>query len=185
MITGWIRALQEMYGLGVKPTFIKTMGACRLGFYEVHGGFGMSLDLLLYSTRRFQATDPREKIIALMGLAKNVGPRASRSIVPDYSKSTVDLYRDMTGRVIKEENSLCLLSTAEDNSDGKMLSLPSWVPDYSLGQRATIIGFPIIQLKYQAASLDPMTARWTTASNVLGLQGRCEDVIKIVSSKAS
>jgi len=181
-ITGWIRALQKLYGSRVKPTFIKSISACRLGFYELKGGPGISLGLLLCSTRRFQATDPRDKIIALMGLANNVGPEKSRSIVPDYSKPIADLYRDITGHLIMEEKSRSLLSSVEDISDRQIHKLPSWVPDYSVEQRATIIGMPLSQLSFQAASLAPVSARWTTGSTVLAVNGHRQDVIETVSA---
>ena len=47
MTTGWVKALQKLYGPRVKPTFVKTVSSCRLGFYEVQGGFFFNFRLLL------------------------------------------------------------------------------------------------------------------------------------------
>lgn len=179
--TGWIRALKNVYGFKARPAFVRTISNCRLGFHELQGGPGMPLSLLLCSGRRFQATDPRDKIIALMGLANNAGPGMSMSIVPDYSKPIVDLYRDITGHLIKDERSLTLLSSVEDVQDRQIHGLPSWVPDYSVWQRVSMLGLPISQRKFQAAGDTSVSTRWSEGSSVLAVDGFHQDEIHSVS----
>ena len=179
--TGWIRARQNVYGFKARPAFVRTISNCRLGFHELQGGPGMPLSLLLCSGRRFQATDPRDKIIALMGLANNAGPGKSNSIVPDYSKPIVNLYRDITGHLITGERSLTLLSSVEDVQDRQILELPSWAPDYSVWQRVSMLGLPISQLKFRAAGDTPVSTRWSEGSPILAVDGFQQDEIQSVS----
>ena len=179
--TGWIRALKKVYSFRARPAFVRTISNCRLGFHELQGGSGMPLSLLLCSGRRFQATDPRDKIIALMGLSNNAGPGKSTSIVPDYSKPTADLYRDITGHLITRERSLTLLSSVEDNQDRQIHELPSWVPDYSVWQRVSILGLPIGQRTFQAAGTTPVSTRWLEGSPILAVDGFYQDEIESVS----
>ncbi|KAL9118904.1 MAG: hypothetical protein Q9187_004543 [Circinaria calcarea] len=179
--TGWIGSLKNVYGIKTRPAFVRTISNCRLSFHELQGGPGIPLSLLLCSGRRFQATDPRDKIIALMGLANNAGPDKSSSIVPDYSKSIVDLYRDITGHLITGERSLTLLSSVEDVQDRQIRELPSWVPDYSVWQRVSMLGLPIGQRTFSAAGETHASTRWSEGSPFLAVDGFHQDEVQSVS----
>ena len=181
--TGLFRALVKTYGHNVRPSFVKTISNCRLSFHGPHGGSGMTFSLLLCLTRRFQATDHRDKVIALMGLARNpnLNPESPSAIEPDYSKNTADLYRDVTGRIIIEEQILSLLSSVEDQSDRRMHELPSWVPDYGYCQRISILGLPLQSVKFRAAGETKVSVRWTEGSPVIAVDGFCQDTIENVS----
>jgi hypothetical protein len=54
----------------------------------------LPLEALLMLTWAFKATDPRDKIYALLGLAK--GWDQTHGIQPDYQRTTVDLYTEAT-----------------------------------------------------------------------------------------
>ncbi|MCJ1241658.1 hypothetical protein MMC14_009664 [Varicellaria rhodocarpa] len=179
--TGLFRALVKTYGHSVRPSFVKTISNCRLSFHELQGGPGMTFSLLLCSTRRFQATDPRDKVIALMGLARNPNPTFPNSIEPDYSKKTAELYRDVTGRVITEEQNLSLISSVEDQSDRQKHELPSWVPDYGYCQRVSILGLSLRSVKFRAAGETKVSVKWTEGSSVIMINGFRQDKVDKVS----
>lgn len=161
------------------PTFAKTISNIRLGFPISQGECGMSLSLLLCVTRRFLASDPRDKVFALIGLASKI---KSQSINPDYARPTVDVYRDITGYLITTEQSLTLLSTIEDISHRKPdSSLPSWVPDYSYHENIFTFGFPIGRIQYSAAGSTPVSVRWSPTSSVLAIDGFTYDEVETVS----
>ena len=161
------------------PTFAKTISNIRLGFPMSQGERGMSLSLLLCVTRRFLASDPRDKVFALIGLASNI---KSQSINPDYARPTVDVYRDITGYLITTEQSLTLLSTVEDISHRKPdSSLPSWVPDYNYHENIFTFGFPIGRIQYSAAGSTPVSVRWSPASSILAVDGLNHDEAETVS----
>ena len=161
------------------PTFAKTISNIRLGFPVTQGERGMSLSLLLCVTRRFLASDPRDKVFALIGLANNI---KSQSINPDYARPTTDVYRDVTGYLVTTEQSLALLSTVEDISHRKPDSnLPSWVPDYSYHENIFTFGFPIGRIQYSAAGSTPVSVRWSPPSSILAVDGFSHDEVETVS----
>lgn len=86
---------------------------------------GNTLSSLLWNTWDREATDPRDKVFAIMAL---VGDDHKCSLRPDYSLSMVDVYTAATLDLIQHEESLDILLAANglDRSDG----LPSWVPDW-------------------------------------------------------
>lgn len=82
---------------------------------------------LLELLRRFRdrnASDPRDKVYALLSLA-------STQLVPDYSVSEVDVFMRATLECIQTSRSLDVLNT--DLGRKFRTDLPSWVPDWSSG----------------------------------------------------
>ena len=186
LATGWIRALKKVYGSNCIPNYVQTISNIKASFSELKGGPGIPLSILLNASRRFGATDPRDKAIALVGLADHRSLGSSATAVLDYSKSVEDLYIEVTGRLMKRERSLNLLSSVEDIVDRVFMHLPSWVPNYSIWQRHTILGSSIRvpHLNFHAAGNSPVVARWQTGSRILGLDGFCYDVIETVSTNS-
>jgi len=85
------------------------------------GARTMSLNSLLRTFRNRQASDPRDKVYALLSLAPS-------SMVPDYSISEVDVFCRATMECIYTSQSLAVLN----NDLGRKFreDLPSWVPDW-------------------------------------------------------
>lgn len=159
--------------------FPKTISNIKRSFSEVQGGRGMSLTLLLSVTQRFCATDPKDKVLALIGLANNPHP----SIVPDYFKSIKDVYTEVTGYSMIHEQSLSLLTIVEGKSCREILDLPSWVPDYSVWQNVVMFGFPVSRIKYRAAGTSAVSLRWKSeSSGLLAADGIQQDQVDTVSS---
>ncbi|POS79532.1 ankyrin and HET domain-containing protein [Diaporthe helianthi] len=76
---------------------------------------------------RFNATDPRDKIYGLLGLAM---PSDVQFLAPDYSQSVASIYTRATARFIIQYQELLWLQFDNDNKNPKH-DLPSWCPDYS------------------------------------------------------
>jgi len=96
-----------------------------------------SLEALLQRTRRFKATDPRDFIFGLLGLAAETQDPKSwpRELIPDYSKSTKDVFRDAARLVIQRTQKLTILSAAENymaelDIPPDIAAFPSWVPKW-------------------------------------------------------
>ncbi|KAK2615941.1 hypothetical protein N8I77_002662 [Diaporthe amygdali] len=94
------------------------------------------------STRRAEATDPRDRIYACLSLSQRdthdketVSP-LRRTILPNYNHSTEKVYIEAAWYTLLSGNDLELLmrsyvDTNEDQvDDGKGNALPSWVPDW-------------------------------------------------------
>ncbi|KAL5391291.1 hypothetical protein DPSP01_001169 [Paraphaeosphaeria sporulosa] len=164
------------------------------------------LSSLLQSTRPFQATDPRDKIFALLGLAgeSRTPEKWPKALMPDYSRSTQDVYMAVALYCIDKTSSLTILSQAcshwgtdEASVDG---SHRSWVPQWLETQRecelSTYIttrsgsGWKTLVEKYNNASdSHPVSRNPHTPSHILRLEGiQVADValcFPIVTSEAA
>ncbi|KAG7414300.1 hypothetical protein LZL87_011897 [Fusarium oxysporum] len=168
--SSWIKLFHQMYKVSGAAGFITGMMNCRVRHQE---GEHQSLDLLLASTRRFKATKPVDKIFALINLAesgrKEVLPPALR---PDYRKSVVEVFRDVTLHLISQ-GSLDILSGIEDVKFRHIHQLPSWVPDYSVHQVASILCMPprpgFLTLYTAAVGRDVRVQYSTSDSDILTL----------------
>lgn len=113
---------------------------------------------LLFISRDLGASDPRDKIYALLGLGKH-------DVSPDYSTSPYSVYTDfalqMIGLVTNEaahrhsqnkdmhshdpevRRAMIMLSCAGRHNQTPNSALPSWVPDWSVKMRARPLIFGI------------------------------------------
>jgi len=83
----------------------------------------MRVGHLLQTTLAFEATDPRDKVFALLGLVHEDDRSALK---PDYSKPIQQVYTELAHHLIGIDiNILCF------NVNSPSHSLPSWVPDWS------------------------------------------------------
>ncbi|KAH7119931.1 heterokaryon incompatibility protein-domain-containing protein [Dendryphion nanum] len=80
---------------------------------------------LIRTFRFFQATDPRDRIFALLSFASDAPAMGLR---PDYRKPYMEVYAETTMLLLKNGFSDILsLCQAHDDASG----LPSWVPDFT------------------------------------------------------
>ena len=146
------------------------------------------LQSLLHSTRAFQATDARDKIFALFGLAgESRSPDTwPKALMPNYSRSTRDVYSEVTLYCIQKTNTLSILSQVERNSEVKEdpdgPAYPSWVPRWNLPQLAsslhayetvtTTSRWKILTEKFSRASKDiPLSIDRYAQPGTLRLEG--------------
>ncbi|OAG11023.1 uncharacterized protein CC84DRAFT_502368 [Paraphaeosphaeria sporulosa] len=94
-----------------------------IGYQETRGTY--VLDMVARS-RRLEATDPRDKIFALLGISSGVDPDDSR-IAVDYSKSLSQVYEDFARYTIDAGRSFDVLSYAVASLEWDW---PTWVPDW-------------------------------------------------------
>ncbi|PMD20147.1 hypothetical protein NA56DRAFT_704960 [Hyaloscypha hepaticicola] len=88
-----------------------------------------------FYTRRFQATDLRDKIFGVLGLCANSKGEFTRWLtLPDYSANVAVVFLNATRRLIKEEGIPRLFSVAGigyfSDTNPELESLPSWAPDW-------------------------------------------------------
>lgn len=82
---------------------------------------------LIRKFRPRKATNPRDKGYALLGL---IFPQRNRTLKADYSLLARDVFRDVAIHIIEQSRSLEILAT--ELNTAKAMSLPSWVPDFSV-----------------------------------------------------
>ncbi len=110
---------------GVSIVSIKTSNAINLLKFR-NAAEPSPLVHLMRSFRQFQATDPRDKVFALLGIARDA---EALDLRPDYRKSCEDVYTDLA-RTLIQNGYMDLLSLCEVPK--KITGLPSWVHDWSL-----------------------------------------------------
>lgn len=86
----------------------------------------MSLLKLLMTFRDWDATDPRDKVYALLGLVT----APTNDILIDYSKTVERVYMDAVLHIIDSRQDLDVLSHIARHSGRFTDCLPSWTPDW-------------------------------------------------------
>ncbi|MCJ1268791.1 hypothetical protein MMC22_008679 [Lobaria immixta] len=90
-------------------------------------GLRVSFWSLLTTVRNCMAQDPRDLVYAVLGMVHT----PTNTIVPNYTKSTSEVYTEAAWAIIDETENLQLLCFVTDISKRKINDLPSWVPDWS------------------------------------------------------
>ncbi|KAK8097531.1 hypothetical protein PG984_016670 [Apiospora sp. TS-2023a] len=87
----------------------------------------------LYRNRNAQATNPRDKVFALLNLLSSKDHAKWTGLI-NYTIPLTDLYIQVAQGILEETRSLRILSAA---AGGSSTQLPSWVPDWSCTQRCS------------------------------------------------
>ncbi|KAH7236818.1 heterokaryon incompatibility protein-domain-containing protein [Fusarium redolens] len=87
----------------------------------------IGLAMALYSTWNRAASDPRDKVIGLLGI---VGPRDD--LQPQYSWPVEKVYRAAMRAALVEESNLICLGLISEKKESRNKKLASWVPDFAL-----------------------------------------------------
>jgi hypothetical protein len=97
----------------------------------------LSLVTLLLANQGCLATDPRDKIFAMLGMATDViQPDRAEGlpIWPNYSKSVAEVFTEFTKSCLDYFDTLDILAAKIWEVDG--LKLPSWVPNWGKGSQS-------------------------------------------------
>lgn len=135
--TNFLTAVEYSYKLLVPAYWSNTSHVERVMQIEMarrasQSGERFSLSTLLHLFRKFEATLLKDKIYALWGLANDSGPE-ELDIRIDYGVGDAELYRVVCLKILRRQRHLDLLSVPRADGDSKLTALPSWVPDWSIG----------------------------------------------------
>ncbi|KAI3542625.1 hypothetical protein CSPX01_06830 [Colletotrichum filicis] len=108
-----------------------------------YGGRSAHIIDMLVRARQLEASDPRDKIFALLGISTNVD-LDNRLMAVDYSKSQAEVQTNLARYIMEEHKSLDILSYVDHSITGlsslrrvvQADALPSWVPDWDASQVA-------------------------------------------------
>ena len=145
---------------------------------------GKCCDLLyaLSKARRFQCSDPRDKVYALLGLLGDHIKRNPR-LQPVYEdRSVVDTYVSTAIQLLEDAGDLLLLAHAEGQDFQMIEGLPSWVPDWSCekGVGLGIVGYR----RFAAAANLPRSLEINEPNMSLAVRGlRLDRVVQVGESK--
>ncbi|RSL53409.1 hypothetical protein CEP54_010391 [Fusarium duplospermum] len=123
------------FGLIPVPLDIRTVSRAEEKF-DAEGLFRR-----LCKSRVCLATDPRDKVFALLPLFSKVDGAGVKGFLPDYSRSTKDTFVNLAKYLLRSsEVGFSLLYAIESQSS--LGELPSWVPDWSAIPRTQYIYSP-------------------------------------------
>ncbi|KAI1164195.1 heterokaryon incompatibility protein-domain-containing protein [Nemania serpens] len=92
---------------------------------------------LLFDTRNFLSSDPRDKIYGLLGLTNQ--KRQHKYLQPNYSLTVEEVYKSFALWEVLVNGSLRVLGISSDKKSA-ISSLPSWAPDFThLSQRMPLL----------------------------------------------
>lgn len=136
---------------------------------------------LLSKARDSYATDNRDKIYAILGLALE---RDKAALTPDDSKSVEEVYTSLAVHYIEKDQNLDILNAVE--SDGyRLSSLPGWVPDWEIHPIALSFLSSSMFSKMQATESTQATISFSQDSSVLTATGVAVDTISYVGDRFS
>ena len=141
----------------------------------------------MIATASFKCTDPKDHVYALLGV-----PARNSGFEPDYSLSTEEVFiRFATVTLVKDQN-LKILSLAphtsfafgaNNTSDARKLSLPSWVPDLTAtGDINPLVSYTIRPPLFSAGGLTKDAISVSNDGLHLHLRGRIFDTIKTTAT---
>ncbi|KAF2489317.1 HET-domain-containing protein [Lophium mytilinum] len=131
----------------------------------------IDLASLLFLTAHTQATDPRDKIYALLGLAREVDRGA---IIPDYSKNFEHVCKEVVRHLITHDRSLKILSR---KSSTQSAIFQSWVPDFSTEMSAGELWQSDQYAQHKASGTTSAIVHFSDDMSTLRLEGSCIDTI--------
>ncbi|EPE30305.1 hypothetical protein GLAREA_13028 [Glarea lozoyensis ATCC 20868] len=82
---------------------------------------------LLLQHRGLKASDPRDNVYALLGLASDM---SKSKFLPDYSKSISEVYKRLTREIVVKRKNLAIICASQPSATSRS-GLPSWAPDWS------------------------------------------------------
>ncbi|KAH7267942.1 heterokaryon incompatibility protein-domain-containing protein [Fusarium solani] len=112
------------------PSLVPCVRDARLRYPNSDETRCQDLATVLTSFSYSKQMDPRDMVYAALGLITLQSPCAD--IVPDYSKSTEDVFYEASCQIIRSRKDLCLWSCKTLMSRRSMPSLPSWVPEWTM-----------------------------------------------------
>jgi len=139
---------------------------------------GKLLELLI-DFRFREATDPRDKVYAVLGLVKRW--ESNEPIMPDYSVTVGQAYIQATMSLIKEEKSLIVLEGRPSTTN--IHQLPSWVQDWSSKYFLDPEFRRVLESDYlYSTGGHQMPEPRLCCDSILVLEGLQVDTVKMVSS---
>lgn len=103
----------------------------------------MSLTKYVQCTKDYEASDMRDKLYALIGVSSDISPE---DIVPDYTKSTRDVFLDLVRFLVMRRRNLDIISSGRLFRPASIIStspqldpesaahIPSWMPDWRVSR---------------------------------------------------
>ncbi len=116
----------------------------------------IDLQFALIYCLRFKATDPRDKLFALLGLATDADDPV---LLPNYKATVREVFTASSRHMMTTNKSLRILHIAGIGWSRQIKDLPSWVPDWSAPHRVIIFGDMVDNAGYRASASLPSNVK--------------------------
>ena len=136
----------------------------------------ISLQFALIYCLRFKATDPRDKVFALLGLATDAG---NPVLHPNYEAPVREVFTESSRYMMIANKSLRILHIAGIGWSRQIKDLPSWVPDWSAPQRVTIFGDMADNAAYRASASLPSRVKIRPGPDTITLEAIIIDTMHV------
>lgn len=136
----------------------------------------IGLQFALTYCLRFKATDPRDKIFALLGLATDAG---NPVLHPNYEAPVREVFTASSRYMMIANKSLRILHIAGIGWSRQIKDLPSWVPDWSAPQRVTIFGDMADNASYRASASLPSRVKIRPGPDTITLEAVFVDTMHV------
>ncbi|KAK0100197.1 hypothetical protein ONS95_008535 [Cadophora gregata] len=134
----------------------------------------ISLDQMLYLTRRFSVSLPRDHVIDILGLASDINAD-DINLLANYVDSTTDYFKIFMQWSIEKNKNLDCLSSDFDPANISDSSLPSWMPDVRSWDRQP--GMPRSMCGFKAAMNSVPNMSFSSETSQLQITGSNIDQI--------
>lgn len=176
----WFIFLSINYGVWKGPTidpslsFRTTIWIGRLGWMIAREG-KISLLIAVNVSWNRAATDPKDKIIGLLGLIDQ-----SSGLVTEYDWPVEKLYRKAFTAVLREAKDINPLGLIKELPEKRNPRLPSWVPDFEVHSEARSDDFDSLSKPIWARTRRCFSASTTALVDHLQFETRADDSILVV-----
>jgi hypothetical protein len=144
-------------------------------FFIKAGSTRRSYGELLFATRGFRSTDPRDQFFAIFGLAEDA-ETISLELHPDYSISFSQLTISYVQWSLQSRKSLDFLVQAGDSVRLPDHNLPSWCPDFT--KPGFYYSHPRVLKRHNASKGSKLTAWIDVAEKQLHISGKLFDEVQ-------
>ncbi|KAH7389214.1 hypothetical protein BKA64DRAFT_680061 [Cadophora sp. MPI-SDFR-AT-0126] len=148
-------------------------------------GKDLTLTSLLFLTRKFKASEPRDRVFALLGLCDG-----DPGVAVNYDQPIVELFTSVAFPFIAGSDlhitipRLLGLSVVEGTRiwrDSKAFPLPSWVPDFNMPSPTVVL----LSDDYAAGMAIPSELRLGSGKHTLHLRGLRHSVVDLIENRES
>jgi hypothetical protein len=141
--------LLSSFMIGLSPGRMKESSKIPAGLEQVmmmqtlklhlDDGKKLPMEGLLLTLGRCKATDARDKVFGLLGIAGDIEHPVFEV---NYQKTAKELYRDVTRHLIQQNKRLWVCKYAGIGWERDLAGLPSWTPDYSKEPEKAMLFLP-------------------------------------------
>ncbi|GKT41597.1 heterokaryon incompatibility protein 6, OR allele [Colletotrichum spaethianum] len=176
----WFIFLSTNYGAWTGPTidaslpFRTTMWIGRLGWMIAREG-KISLLVAVNVSWNRAATDPKDKIIGLLGLIDQ-----SSGLVAEYGWPVDKVYRKAFAAVLREAKDINPLGLIKELPENRNPRLPSWVPDFEIHSGHGGDDFDSLSKPIWARTRRCYSASLAAVKNHLQFETKADDSILVV-----